>query len=71
MTIWLGPYKIYTFYYNGSVKIKTIDEERIPLLVNGHRLKLYKKPLTREEFIQKVQEQDLNLIGSLKTPNST
>jgi hypothetical protein len=71
MTRWLGPYQIDTFYYNGSVKIKTIDEERIPLLVNGHRLKLYKKPLTREEFIQKVQEQDLNLIGILKTPNST
>ena len=37
---------------NGSVLIRTIDEEAIPVLVNGHRLKIYKKPLSKQEFIE-------------------
>ena len=39
---------------NGVVQIRTIDEEGIPLLVNGHRLKIYKKPLSRAEFINSI-----------------
>ena len=27
-----------------------IDTEAIPLLVNGHRLRVYKKPLSNQEF---------------------
>ena len=41
---------------NGSVLIRTIDEEAIPVLVNGHRLKIYKKPLSRQEFIKTVEK---------------
>ena len=41
-------------FYNEAVQIRTIDEEGIPLLVNGHRLKIYKKPLSREEFINSI-----------------
>ena len=41
---------------NGLVLIKTIDEEAIPMLVNGHRLKIYKKPLLRQEFIETVEK---------------
>jgi len=37
---------------NGSVLIWTIDEEPIPMLVNGHRLKIYRKPVSKEEFIE-------------------
>ena len=47
MTRWMGPYKVEKFYDNGRVQIKTIDEEGIPLLVNGYKLKVYKKPLPR------------------------
>jgi len=43
-TRWLGPYTVEKCINNGSVLIKTIDEEAIPMLVNGHRLKIYKKP---------------------------
>jgi hypothetical protein len=32
--------------------MKTIDEEKTLCLVNGHGLKLHKKPLTQEEFTQ-------------------
>jgi len=39
-TRWLGPHVLERCHDNGSVKIITIDEEAIPLLVNGHRLKI-------------------------------
>ena len=42
---------------NGLVLIRTIDDEVIPMLVNGHQLKVYKKPLSKREFIK-----DLNKI---------
>jgi len=55
-TRWLGPYTVEKCNENGSVLIRTIDEEAIPVLVNGHRLKIYKKPLSRQEFIKTVEK---------------
>ena len=52
---WLGPYDVENVLDNGVVRIRTIDKERTPLLVNGHRVKLYQKPLTREEFVKIIQ----------------
>eukprot|EP00253_Pinus_taeda_P012557 PITA_12557 len=46
-TRWLGPYAVEKCNENGSALIWTIDEEAIPMLINGHRLKIYKKPLLR------------------------
>ena len=46
MTIWLGPYVIEKSHDNGFVQIRIIAEG-IPLLVNGYRLKVYKKPLSK------------------------
>ena len=57
MTKWLGPYIIKICHDNGSVQIKTIDGEKIPLLVNGFGLKVYNKPMTREEFTTTVKTQ--------------
>ena len=34
-TRWLRPYVVEGCHGNGSVQIKTIDEEAIPLLING------------------------------------
>eukprot|EP00253_Pinus_taeda_P003563 PITA_03563 len=53
-TRWLGPYAVEKCNDNGSVLIRTIDEEAIPMLVNGHRLKIYSKPLSRQEFVKIV-----------------
>jgi len=39
MTTWLDPYVIEKWHGNGAVQIRIIDEEGIPLLVNGYRLK--------------------------------
>ena len=48
---WLGLYVVERCHDNGSVQIKTIYEEVIPSLVNGHQLKIYKRPLSKQEFI--------------------
>ena len=55
-TRWLGPYVLERCHDNGSVQIITIDEEAIPLLVNGHRLKMYKRPLSKQEFIESINK---------------
>ena len=69
-THWLGPYEIVKFFENGAIKIRTIDEGKVAFLVNGHRLKLYHKPLSREEFIKKFQDNiDMKLLK--KNPSSS
>jgi hypothetical protein len=47
---------------NGAVKIKTIDEEDISFLVNGHRLKVYTKPMSREDFISGIPKEEMEII---------
>jgi len=55
-THWLGPYEIEKVFSNGVVRIKTIDEHQTPFIVNGHRLKIYRKPLSKKEFIKIFQD---------------
>ena len=60
----MGPYEIITVFDNGSVKIGIIDDEQETFVVNGHRLKVYHKPITKQEFIQGLAHQsDLELVG--------
>ena len=72
MTKWLGPYLIEKCHDNGVVQIKTINEEGIPFLVNGYRLKAYNRPMSMEEFISTISK-EVNLIRSVlasRSPNS-
>ena len=55
-TRWLGPYTVEKCNDNGSILIRTIDEEDIPMLVNGHRLKIYRKPLSKKEYIENLSK---------------
>ena len=41
---------------NGLVLIITIDDEAVPMLFNGHQLKVYKKPLSKREFIEDLNK---------------
>ena len=60
----MGPYEIVTIFDNGSVKIRTIDDEQVTFVVNGHRLKVYHKPLSKQEFIHNMtQKSELELVG--------
>jgi hypothetical protein len=49
-TRWLGPYEVDTVFPNGTVRLLTIDDSKTPLLVNGHRLRLYQRPISKEDF---------------------
>ena len=60
----MGPYEIMTIFYNGFVKIRTIDEEQATFVVNGHWLKVYHKPISKQEFIHSTSHQsELELVG--------
>jgi hypothetical protein len=57
-THWLGPYEIVEVYDNGSVKLQTIDDEASSFIVNGHRLKLYNKLVSKDDFLQQISQQN-------------
>lgn len=67
MKIWFGPYLVRKCRENGYIQIRKIHEEGTPLLVNGYRPKLYKRPLLKENFISSISK-ELNVIGR---PHST
>ena len=47
---WLGPYLVDRVFNNGTVFLVTIDENHAPLFSNGHRLRLYHKPVSKDAF---------------------
>jgi hypothetical protein len=49
-TRWLGPYEVDTVFPNGTIRLLTIDDSKTPLLVNGHHLRLYQCPISKEYF---------------------
>ena len=53
-TRWLGPYLVDRVFDNGTIHLVTIDENRIPLFANGHRLRLYRKPISKDAFISQI-----------------
>ena len=53
-TRWLGPYLVDRVFDNDIVRLVTIDDNRIPLLANGHRLRLYHKPISKDAFILQI-----------------
>eukprot|EP00253_Pinus_taeda_P023674 PITA_23674 len=70
-TRWLRPYAVEKCNENGSVLIWTIDEEAIPMLIYGNRLKIYRKPLSRQEFIETVEKPVLVIEkGSASVPTT-
>jgi len=65
----LGPYKVETVFDNGAVKIKTIDDSQNSFVVNGHRLKVYNKPLSKDDFLQEVAKKtELKIVGEESSP---
>ena len=65
----MGPYEVDTVYDNGAVRIKTIDENQNSLVVYGHRLKVYQKPLSKEDFVKNVlQTTKMQLVSERVFP---
>jgi len=69
-TRWFKPYVVERCHDNGLVKIRTIDEEAIPLLVNGHQLKMYKRHLSKQEFIDNINK-IVMMVEKVPTPPSS
>jgi hypothetical protein len=69
ITRWLGPYEVETIFDNGSVRIKTINDSQNSFVVNGHRLKVYNKPLSRDDFLQEISKQPkIKIVGEESSP---
>ena len=58
------------YFDNDAVQIRTIDEEGIPLLVNVHRLKIYKKPLSKAQFINSIRREVYVMGNSIVSHSS-
>jgi hypothetical protein len=66
----LGPYEVDTIYNNGSVKINNIDENQTSFVINGHRLTVYNKPISKEDFIIHVlQNSKMQLVSKGISPH--
>lgn len=70
-THWFGPYEVEKVFNNGSVRICRIDDEKVSFLVNGHRLRLYQKPMSKSQFILDLQSQEEFEIIGVEEPSST
>ena len=65
----MGPYVIEKCHDSGAVQIRTIDEEGILLLVNRYRLKVYKNPLSKKDFMSSINKVVM-MIEGVSTPTS-
>ena len=53
-TCWMGPYEVVTAFDNGFIEIKKIDDSQTSFVINGHRLRLYHQPISRQDFVKTV-----------------
>jgi hypothetical protein len=71
MTMWLRPYIIKKCYNNGSIQIRTIDEEGIPLLANGFGPNIYNKPQPKEDFTKIMRTQNMDVMDIIYALNTS
>ena len=50
-TRWMGPYKVDVVFDNGIVRLITIDDTHASFVANGHRLRLYHHPISKDVMI--------------------
>jgi len=64
----MGPYQVDALFDNGMVRLIIIDENHTSFLVNGHRLKLYHHPASRNAFVKHLSDSfDLMVVGMKDT----
>jgi hypothetical protein len=67
----MGPYEVDTIYDNGVVRIKNIDENQTSLVINGLRMKVYHKPLSKDDFVKNVlQTYEMQLVSKRVSPSA-
>ena len=61
----MGPNKIEIIFDNGVVKLTTIDEAHTPPIANGHQLRIYHQPTSRDSFIKHISiNPDFEIISA-------
>ena len=71
-THWLGQYEIGEIFDNGAVKIRTIDQDSTSFIVNGHRLKVCNRPISKEAFMkQLIEDTELEVMAHQAQPSSS
>ena len=45
---WMGHYEVDAVFDNGTVRMVTIDDTHASFIVNGHRLRLYHRPASKD-----------------------
>ena len=59
----MGAYGVVTAFDNGLVEINTIDDSKTSFVINGHRLRLYHQPISRQYFVKNVlQQKEMELV---------
>ena len=62
-THWMGLYEAVTTFDNGLVEIKIIDDSQNSFVVNGHRLRIYHQPISRQYFMKNaLQQKEMELV---------
>ena len=70
-TWWMGPYEVNVVFNNGIVRLVTIDDTRTSFIVNGHRLRLYHRPASKDDFIKQLSEKSSLKVISVENLSST
>ena len=50
-TRWMGPYEVDAIFYNETIRLLTINDTRASFVANGHRLRLYHHPISKDVMI--------------------
>ena len=59
----MGPSEVVTAFDNGSIEIKTIDDTQNSFVVNGHRIRLYHQPISKQDFVDNaLQQKEMEMV---------
>ena len=65
-TRWMGPYQLDAVFDNGMVRLITIDENQTTFVVNGHCLKLYHRPASKDAFVKTLSDSAYLMIIAIE-----
>ena len=69
-TRWMGPYEVDVVFDNGTVRIVTIDDAHAAFIENVHRLRLYHRPSSKDDFIKHLSEKSGLRVISARNSSS-
>ena len=67
---WMGPYEVDAMFDNETVRLVAIDETRTSFLVNGHCLKLYHCPTSKDAFVKNLSDKSGLMVVDAENDSS-